>query len=165
MALLLIRLQVAGIYLHASMAKFGVQEWADGTAMYYWLLDPGFGVTGWLRAAALPVLLNAAAVALLGWGVMLFELLLATGLLLPRRARHPLLIAGIAFHLGITVLMGLISFSIAMTAALLLFLRPVDAPLFRSKLAALARPAWLWRRRPARPAALAERSPTEGATS
>src|SRR5262249_706733 len=127
--LLLIRLQVAGIYLHASMAKTGVEEWADGTAMYYWLLNSDLGAPLWLRPPIRLVLLNSLVVAVTTWGVILFELLLGCGLILSKGMRRYLLFAGVTFHAGIAVIMGLFSFSTAMCGALLLFLRPTDEPL------------------------------------
>lgn len=46
--LLLIQIQLAVLYLQASMAKLGVPEWADGTAMYYRSHHPTFGSAPWL---------------------------------------------------------------------------------------------------------------------
>lgn len=44
-ALVALRVQVAGIYLHAAVGKVGVPEWRDGTALYYWLTSPYVGAT------------------------------------------------------------------------------------------------------------------------
>ncbi|GIG92219.1 sporulation-delaying protein SdpB family protein [Plantactinospora endophytica] len=127
-ALVLIRVQVAGIYLHASVAKLGVTEWRDGTALYYWLVDPMFGAPLWIRDPLIGVLSHGTAVAALTWGSMALEFALVFGLFAPRH-RWPLLLAGgVALHLGIAVLMGLWSFGLAMFAALVLYLRPVDLP-------------------------------------
>jgi hypothetical protein len=65
-------------------------------------------------------------VALLTWGVIVIEALLAAGLLASKPARKLLLSAGIALHLAILVFQGLFSFSITMFGALILFLRPVE---------------------------------------
>ncbi|GGM55579.1 hypothetical protein GCM10011608_45570 [Micromonospora sonchi] len=128
-ALVLIRVQVAGIYLHACVAKLGVTEWRDGTALYYWLADPMFGAPLWMRDALIGVLSHGTAVAALTWGSLALEFALVFGLFAPRR-RWPLLLAGgLALHLGIAVLMGLWSFGLAMFAALVLYLRPVDLPI------------------------------------
>lgn len=124
----LIRLQVAGIYLHAAIAKLGQPEWADGTALYYWLGNPAFGLPPWIRALSDPLLHSGAGVAALTWGVVVLELVLAAGLVVEPRRRAPLLVAGLALHAGI-VGMGLMSFATVMFAALLLYLRPVDAQL------------------------------------
>ena len=59
-----IRLQVAVIYLHAAFAKCAVPEWRDGTAIYYWLSDPQYGVAGWLQPVVFPILRTPYLVAL-----------------------------------------------------------------------------------------------------
>lgn len=123
----LVRLQVAGIYLHAAIAKLGQPEWADGTALYYWLGNPVFGLPPWLRGVADPVLTSGVGVTALTWGVIVLEVALAAGLVVEPRRRAPLLAAGLALHAGI-VGMGLLSFAVVMFAALVLYLRPVDRP-------------------------------------
>lgn len=125
-AIAVIRLQMAGVYFHAAVAKFGVAEWADGTALYYWLSDPVFGAPHWARSFLEPVLENGLAVAALTWGSMLIELALFLGLVLHRRFWKYLLPLGIVFHAAIALGMGLLSFSTAMTGALILYLRPFD---------------------------------------
>ncbi|WP_141618844.1 sporulation-delaying protein SdpB family protein [Myxococcus sp. AB036A] len=124
-AWVMLRLQVAGIYFHASVGKFKVAEWVDGTALYYWLLDPLIGAPAWLARLMLPVL-SSPVVALLTWSVLLLELGLAMGPLLSPSLRRVLLPLGIAFHLGIAVFHGLISFVAIMFGALILLLRPHD---------------------------------------
>lgn len=96
--------------------------------MYYWLLHPTFGVPAALRPLAVRALAHAPVVAAITWGSIVLELLLFCGLFATRAARKVLLLAGIVFHFGIMVLMGLGTFSIVMWAALILYLRPVDAP-------------------------------------
>ena len=151
-AVLAIRIQVAAIYLHSSLAKLSVEQWTDGTALYYWLLDPSFGVPPWLRDVASSILASGVAVTALTWGTIALEFSLALGLVLDRRFRPYLLVLGIAFHAGIAVFMGLVSFGLAMCAAVILYLRPVDLP--------FARPALLFRpaRAPGQRQARARRS-------
>ncbi|MET7426455.1 sporulation-delaying protein SdpB family protein [Dactylosporangium sp. NPDC005555] len=124
----LIRVQVAGIYLHASLGKLAVPEWRDGTALYYWLNNPNFGTAGWLREPTLHLLALGPAVAVLTWGSLALEFALAVALVLPRRRWPALLLGGLALHGGIAALMGLWSFSLAMFGALILYLRPFDQP-------------------------------------
>jgi len=123
-----IRVQVAGIYFQAVLAKFEVPQWANGTALYYWLTDPAFGTPDWLTPFVLPLLTNGVTVVLMTWSVLLLETLLFTGLVMDRRGWPYLLKAGIVFHLGIAVFQGLVSFFFATTAALILFLRPKEEP-------------------------------------
>jgi antimicrobial peptide system SdpB family protein len=122
--LFLLRIQVAGIYLHACLGKLGVAEWRDGTAMHYWLNSPMFGAPGWLRWPVQHLLSFGPVVAGLTWGTLALEFTLAIALFLPRRRWPALLVAGLALHAGIAVLMGLWSFSLCMSAALVLYLRP-----------------------------------------
>ena len=120
------RLQVAAVYLHSGLAKLGVQEWRDGTAMYYWLQQPGFGPTPLLRGPLLALTETAPGVALLTWTPIALELALATSILMSPRARRILLPVGISFHLAIAAMMGLVSFAFSMIAALILLLWPRD---------------------------------------
>lgn len=155
-----IGLQVAVIYFQAGVSKLQVGEWANGTAVYYWFTHPVYGMSGavkdfTLRVLDIPVALTAAT-----WGVIVLEVLLATGLVMDRRHRPLLLKAGVLFHFGIVVAHGLVSFFFAMAAALILYLRPADEPFSLQPLAAGARRvqagaaalrASLPRRSPARP--------------
>lgn len=123
-ALLVARVQVAVIYMVAWASKIAVEEWANGTAVYYWFLHPVFGLSGWRRTLLMPLLTRPASVVLLTWGALALEALLFMGLLIDRRHRPALLVAGILFHAGIALVHGLITFGLAMTAALILYLRP-----------------------------------------
>jgi antimicrobial peptide system SdpB family protein len=139
-AMVAIRVQVAAIYFHAGVGKMKVTEWADGTAMYYWMQNPTFGVHPSIAPLMHTLLGNAGFVAALTWGTITLEVLLSAGLLATRRARGVLLIFGIGLHIGIIVFMGLFSFGVTMIGALILFLRPLDAE--------FAVPAWIRLRMP-----------------
>jgi antimicrobial peptide system SdpB family protein len=144
-AILLMQLQVAVLYFQAAVAKFGVTEWADGTAMYYWFNHPTFGAASWLRPVTNLIDGSSVAVAAVTWGSIGLELALAAAIVLRRPARRVLLAAGLVFHEMIALCMGLVSFDIAMSAALLLYLLPIGhmlpAPRWWIRLAAA------WRRR------------------
>ncbi|MFC5824414.1 sporulation-delaying protein SdpB family protein [Nonomuraea insulae] len=127
--LLLIRIQVLVLYLHAGLAKLGVPEWVDGSAMYYWFRSVIFGAPPLLRPLLdvltdVPILL-----ALLTWGSIAIEVLLGVALFMPRRARYVLLASGLLFHEAIAASMGLWSFDMAMSAALILYLTPQGSEL------------------------------------
>lgn len=121
----LIRVQVAVIYFHAAAGKMPVEQWADGTAVYYWFNNPTFGMCEWIRVILLPVLVNPYTVVLLTWGVIAFEWLLFMGISMRKKYRVHLLVAALLFHFGIVVVHGLFSFFLAMAGALLLYLAPV----------------------------------------
>jgi antimicrobial peptide system SdpB family protein len=124
-----IRVQVAGVYLQSSVAKLGVAEWVDGTALYYWLHDPLFGAPGWARGLVGAITETSLGVLALTWVPLVIEFALVFGLVARRPLRPYLLTAGIALHLSIATLMGLWSFALAMVACLVLFLRPLDESL------------------------------------
>jgi antimicrobial peptide system SdpB family protein len=123
-ALSMIRLQIAVIYLHAAVAKSAVPEWMNGTALYYWFTDPTFGAPSWLEPAVRILVTHGTALTLLTWSVVALEFSLFAGLFAKDRYLPILLVTGAFFHLGIALIHGLISFSIIMLGALILFLRP-----------------------------------------
>jgi antimicrobial peptide system SdpB family protein len=123
--LLLIQIQVTVIYLHASMAKLGVEEWTDGTAMYYWSRHPTFGAPGWLRPVMDFVSGSPLGVTAITWGSVALEFSLAIAIFLGPQVKRVLLVAGVMFHAGIAVHMGLVSFLAATSAGLVLALWPV----------------------------------------
>jgi len=120
---LLVRVQVAVIYLFAAILKLRTAEWADGTALYYVWTSSIFGapgllrpITNWLGSTALVVPFT--------WGVLVLELCLAAALVAPLRFRTRLLPVALLFHAGIAVLHGMPTFALTMCAALVLYLRP-----------------------------------------
>lgn len=123
-SLVLIQLQMAGLYLQASIAKLGVAEWADGTALYYWSQHPTFGSPPWLSPATDLLVYSPVGVAALTWGSMSLEFILGIAIFLTRGWKRWLLVAGLTFHAFIAVEMGLISFDLAMSGGLLLYLLP-----------------------------------------
>lgn len=123
---LLIRIQVASVYLHSAAAKFSVEDWANGTACYYWLTNPLFGT--WMSSLVNPIVANGLLVTAITWGTIMLEYVLSMGLLLARQYKAILLLMGIALHTAILVFHGLVSFSIAMFGALILYLHPTNQP-------------------------------------
>lgn len=129
LTVLLIKLQVAVLYFHASVAKLGQQEWVDGTSMYYWMSDEIFGPAGWLRPAIDFAVGNQALLLLLTWMPLVIEFLLALSLLLPQWTRWSLLFLGATLHISIALIIGLWSFSLVMVGACILLLTPLGADL------------------------------------
>jgi len=122
----LLRFQVAVIYFEAMVTKVGVPEWKNGTALFYWFNDPGFGMPEWLTPLLQPLLTHSVAVSAATWGVIIFEATLFLGLVMDKRWRSILLPAGLLFHLAIVFVHGLAIFFCSMAAALILYLRPVE---------------------------------------
>jgi antimicrobial peptide system SdpB family protein len=126
---LVIRLQVAIIYFFAAVDKFKVDEWKNGTAVYYWFTHPMHGVASYIRHLTIHILSSPYIVTFITWGTLITEILLFGGLFMSVKNRKKLLILGIIFHVGISFVHGLISFCIVMIAALLLFLYPLNKKL------------------------------------
>ncbi|MFP4091605.1 MAG: sporulation-delaying protein SdpB family protein [Cyclobacteriaceae bacterium] len=122
--LIVIKVQIAIIYFHAATAKLSVEEWTNGTALYYWFTHDIFGMGSFLKPLLIPILLNPFIVTLMTWSVIVFELLMFAACLMNRRNQKIMLILGISFHFSIFVIHGLFSFFFAMTAAILLYLTP-----------------------------------------
>jgi antimicrobial peptide system SdpB family protein len=117
----MIRVQVAAVYFVSGISKLGQAEWANGTAMYYWLLTFGGVPRSVVYFLGKPILVLA-----MTWGSIALEVALAAGLVLPKKSWRPLLSIGIVFHLLIALVFDLWSFALAMIAALILYLRPAD---------------------------------------
>jgi antimicrobial peptide system SdpB family protein len=116
-------LQIAFIYFHASVGKYKVTEWMDGTAIYYWLKDPLFGFNNGIGSFLIDYLLiNPFIVTSITWSVLILELFMAFSFLYNEKMKRFFLFLGILFHFLIAISLGLVSFFFSMFAALILFL-------------------------------------------
>lgn len=136
-AFFVIRLQVCAIYLNACMAKVRVQEWVNGTAIYYWMNDPLMGAGREHLSEISELFSSPYVVCSVTWSVLLMQVLLAMGLVAPSRLRPLLLPIGIGFHVGTVLAFGLASFCLAMMAALILYLFSPEAHLWQAARTAL----------------------------
>jgi len=120
-----IRLQAAIIYLASGAAKFGQEQWQDGTAMYYWLNHATFGAPEWQQVVYQPILTNATLVSVITWGVPALEIIVAMALFAGPGVRRVLFVLIALMHVGIAVSLGLVSFAIVMVALDALYLLPM----------------------------------------
>jgi len=127
----LIKLQVSWVYLQAGISKLSQESWDNGTAMYYWTRNADFGVANWQRAVIFWFTKQPIPEAVLTWFPIVIEISLGISLLLPLRARIPLLCAGILMHLLIGLLIGLWSFAIIMWGCLIFLLAPAGLQLIK----------------------------------
>lgn len=131
---IIVELQVAILYLQASIEKpYKVQEWVDGTAVYYWLNHNVFGAPDAFLLWFNPILDNPIFLSFLTWGAIIFELSLFGAFFMTRNRRVKFLKFAIAFHFSIIIFHGLPSFFFAMAGALILYLVPKDYALKFSK--------------------------------
>jgi antimicrobial peptide system SdpB family protein len=120
---LLVRAQIAIVYLFAAMLKLDSAEWANGTALYYVWHSSTFGAPGFLRPLT-DWVGRTVLVVPLTWSVLVLEFCLAAALVAPLRFRTWLLPVALLFHAGIAVFHGMPTFALTMCAALVLYLRP-----------------------------------------
>ncbi|MDI1477561.1 sporulation-delaying protein SdpB family protein [Polyangium sp. y55x31] len=122
-----VRVQVAIIYFHAAAGKLSVQEWVDGTVLYYWFTDPHVGAAPWLMPVVRWFVNHGTLLALTTWSVLVIEFLLAAALVMDRRYWPPVFALGLFLHAGILAVHGLFTFALTMMAALVLYLPPERA--------------------------------------
>jgi len=109
-----LRIQVAIIYLNSAVAKTGVEDWANGSAEYYFVRSYMFGASGWVKSLLEAVTDVPVLVAALTWGVIIGEVTIGLCVLLGPRWRKIAFIAAAVLHLGIIATIGLWSFATVM---------------------------------------------------
>lgn len=118
-ALWILRIQMAYIYLNSGIAKLAVEQWGDGSALYYVVRMEFFGSVGPLGDLARFLTSVPLFAAALTWGTIALEIAMAVLILGPVKMQRYALAASIALHLAIAVLLGLASFALAMVGAML----------------------------------------------
>ena len=113
-AQLVIRLQLLVIYLSAAVSKLLDPAWQDGSAMYFALHDPYFGLPTTALGPATPLLTSRWLIGLVTWSVIAVQLMIAVTVLGRRRERRLAVVLVAGLHLGIIVLMGLTSFGLVL---------------------------------------------------
>ncbi|MEU8819350.1 HTTM domain-containing protein [Actinoplanes sp. NPDC048796] len=118
-AILTIRIQLAVVYIVASLTKVVTPGWGTGGWIQSVLLDPTFGMPSMILTPLLPLVENHLVMTFIEVGVVAAELIIAAGICGNRRMRLLALMLGLALHSSIGVLMGLPAFSLAMLGSLL----------------------------------------------
>ncbi|QHC70946.1 sporulation-delaying protein SdpB family protein [Rathayibacter sp. VKM Ac-2801] len=119
-ASLMIRLQMAAIYINSGVAKLGTSAWVEGSAEYYIVRDKNFGASGPVEPVILWITASPLGTAALTWGTIALECLLAILILGTSRMRMLALALGLLLHAAIIVTIGLWSFSFTMIGSLVL---------------------------------------------
>jgi antimicrobial peptide system SdpB family protein len=115
-AQLVVRLQVFVIYIVAAGSKLLDPAWQNGTALYFALQDPTYGLPASALSAAALLLTSRWLVGLVTWTVIAIQVAIAVAVLGRRRERVLAVVLVTGLHLGIVVLMGLTSFGLDMIA-------------------------------------------------
>jgi antimicrobial peptide system SdpB family protein len=120
---IIIEIQVSFLYFQASVGKFKVIEWVNGTAIYYWFTNQSFGMNDLFYPFIMPLLKNPFSLTYITWSVLLLELILFSCMFIHnKKVKRFAWYLGITFHLGIIFIHGLISFFFSMLGALTLYL-------------------------------------------
>lgn len=110
-----LRLQMAWIYINAAIPKLSVQEWKDGTAVYYITRGEFFGAPKHLESLIYWVTSIPLVELLMTWGTIGVELMIAYLLVFGKTpTRLVALILSVTLHAGIIVIIGLWSFALVM---------------------------------------------------
>ncbi|WP_259179157.1 sporulation-delaying protein SdpB family protein [Mycetocola sp. BIGb0189] len=115
-----LRSQIAGIYLHSALAKLGVADWINGSAMFYISRQHFFGATGFVGDLLKSVTNVPLGTAALTWGTIIIEVLIAVLILGTTPLRRVSVILAIVLHVGIIIALGLWSFGLIMCGAVII---------------------------------------------
>jgi len=106
-AVLAIAFQLIAMYLASGFAKATGELWQEGVALYYISQVQWFTLPGAYEIFAKPLIVTVAT-----YVAMFYQLLFPVAII--SRVKLPWILLGILFHLGIAVLMGLVTFSTVM---------------------------------------------------
>ncbi|NER11321.1 hypothetical protein [Muriicola jejuensis] len=122
----MISIQICVVYFHSAIAKFGVEEWRNGTAVYYWATHNIFGVNTSFISAVRDLLAMKLVVMLLTWGALFLEILFFGWIFIRSNKWNWLLflLMGFSFHFLIIFFHGLFSFFFSMLGAIILYYIP-----------------------------------------
>ena len=122
---LLFKVQVAFVYANAAIAKIRVDNWANGTEVYYDLISPFFGLTGLRQILFAPILASPAFITFLTWGTIAVELYIAAATFASDKWKSTAILAAVFLHGGIALFMGITSFSLTMLTVVIFALLPM----------------------------------------
>jgi antimicrobial peptide system SdpB family protein len=116
---LVLRLQVAIIYLDAAFEKAWHHAWRHGQALRVIMQDPEFGAPRPIRDAVVG-LLDGWAGSVVTWSVLFIELGIGAAMFCATAFRRYALVATVTLHFFIMMLMGLFAFALTMMAVVAL---------------------------------------------
>lgn len=121
----IIRIQIALLYFDSTVKKLAVDEWIDGTAVYYYINDPIVGFNSFFEYIS-QWFVDSPLIVLPTWGTLLVQTVLFLALFAPKKYWHIIFAFGIFMHEIFALLLGLVSFSITMTGVLVIYLLPIE---------------------------------------
>jgi antimicrobial peptide system SdpB family protein len=110
--MLAIAIQISLVYGVAGLTKVQGETWRNGTALYYALRSGEFTLPGYSEI----IFHNGVLLTLLAYATVAMQVSFPFMLFLNRRSRTLVVLAGLSFHLGIAVFMGLVTFALFLIA-------------------------------------------------
>lgn len=120
--MIIVQIQMAFLYFHATIAKLRVEEWLDGTALFYWFGHPLYGMPEYLYDCTYFLFSNKYIIPIITWSILILEYVLSVSFLFKDRNKQRVFKVALLFHIGIVIIHGLISFFFAMLGGLVLYL-------------------------------------------
>lgn len=121
----IISIQMSLLYLHAGIEKiYKLNEWVEGTAIYYIFNDALFGVAPWLKNIISPIITSNIGSFVMSWSTIFFEILVFGGIFMTKNKKKSLFVFAILFHICIAISFGLVSFLFSMAGGLCIYLLP-----------------------------------------
>jgi antimicrobial peptide system SdpB family protein len=121
---IVIQIQIAVIYLFSGAVKINVDEWKDGSAMYYWFNNINFGANTFNKFLFKSIMDNHFISPFINWSILALEFILFACLFMTDSDRKKMYFPSVIFHLMIGLILGLWSFSLTMIALLTIYLSP-----------------------------------------
>jgi len=113
----LMQLQICTIYMYTGFEKLKGSSWWDGTALWTVFANPQFSQFDLKFLSHIPIFFAVGT-----FITLIFEVYFPA-IMLHKKYRKYWLIVGVAFHLTIGILLGLMTFSLAMLSTYVLFVR------------------------------------------
>lgn len=119
MMIRMMQIQISVIYAYTGWEKLKGGSWWDGTALWSVLGNPQMTTLDFTFFRYIPWVIPV-----LAYTTIIFEIYFPV-MVASRRTRYPWLVAGVFFHAGIGIFMGLAPFATAMLSTYFLFIDPL----------------------------------------
>lgn len=128
----IIKVQIAYLYLNSAVTKLKNQEWIDGTAVYYYLNDNLLGLPPFLYNI-FSFVIETPLVVFITWLTLGIQFILFAAILTNYKNKRIIFWIAVTMHESFAIFLGLITFSMVMFAALILYLIPINKNILKGE--------------------------------